>query len=87
MPCHIPDQMQLTKKVYPIISKKFLKDNDLMDKACYIYNMDKTGVPLDHKPPKRNEESAWIIIAEQKPNYCSCLLKCSWYSASTYGHL
>jgi len=33
--------------------KKAFYDNNLMDKACYICNMDKTGMPLDHKQPKR----------------------------------
>ena len=29
--------------------KKAIEGNNLMDQACYIYNMDKTGMPLDHK--------------------------------------
>ena len=29
-----------------------MEDNNLMNKECYIYNMDETGKPLDHKQPK-----------------------------------
>ena len=38
---------------YFSLLKKTLEDNDLFNKACYIYNMDETGMPLDHKQPKR----------------------------------
>ena len=33
--------------------KETLLDNNLLDKPSYIYNMDETGMPLDHKQPKR----------------------------------
>ena len=33
--------------------KKTLEVNDLMDKPNRIYNMDKLGMPLDHRQPKR----------------------------------
>jgi len=45
------DQESIT--FYLNLSKKAMEDNSLMDKACYIYNMDETGMPLDHKQPKR----------------------------------
>ena len=32
--------------------KKTLEGNNLMDQVCYIYNMNETGMPLDHKQPK-----------------------------------
>ena len=38
---------------YFSLLKKTLEDNNLLDKACSIYNMDETGMPLDHKQPKR----------------------------------
>ena len=37
---------------YFSLLKKTLEGNNLMDQACYIYNMDETGMPLDHKQPK-----------------------------------
>ena len=30
-----------------------LTTNNLLDKLSYIYNMDESGMPLDHKQPKR----------------------------------
>ena len=33
--------------------KQTLTDNNLLDKPCYIYNMDETGMPLNYKQPKR----------------------------------
>ena len=38
---------------YFSLLKKALEDSNLFDEACCIYNMDKTGMPLDHKQPKR----------------------------------
>ena len=32
--------------------KKTLLDNDLMNKPAQIYNVDESGMPLDHRPPK-----------------------------------
>ena len=34
---------------YYSLLKRQLEESDLMDKACYIYNMDETGMPFDHK--------------------------------------
>ena len=52
--------------------KLTLEDNNLMNKACYIYNMDETGMPLGHKQPKhitpkgeRVSKSSWIVIRKQ----------------------
>jgi len=59
MPYHAADQMQLTKKVLPFIEKA-MEDNILMDKACYVYNLDETGMPLDHK------QSKGVVLNEMK---------------------
>ena len=37
---------------YFSLLQRTLEDNNLMNEACYIYNMDETGMPLDHKQPK-----------------------------------
>ena len=28
-----------------------LKENKLLDKPAQVYNMDETGMPIDHRPP------------------------------------
>lgn len=38
---------------YFSLLEETLKDNDLLNKASRIYNMDETGMPLDPKPLKR----------------------------------
>ena len=37
---------------YFSLLKKTLEANNLMDQVCYIYDMDKTGIILDHEQPK-----------------------------------
>ena len=32
--------------------KECLKENNLMDSSGQLYNVDETGIPLDHRPPK-----------------------------------
>ena len=32
--------------------KEVLLENNLMDSPCQIYNVDETGIPLDHRPPR-----------------------------------
>jgi len=75
------DQESIT--FYFILLKKAKEDNTLMDKSCYIYSMDETGMPLDHKQPalKRNEKSPLFVIRKQKPS-----LHVQGYSPSTYGY-
>jgi len=34
---------------YFTLLRQILVDNDLLDNPAYIYNMDETGMPLDHK--------------------------------------
>ena len=36
---------------YFTLLRQTLTDNNLLDKPAYIYNMDETGMPLDHKQP------------------------------------
>ena len=38
---------------YYSLLKRQLEESNLKDKACYIYNMDETGIPFDHKQLKR----------------------------------
>ena len=32
--------------------KEVMEENDLMDKPGQIYNVDESGMPLDHRPPR-----------------------------------
>ena len=38
---------------YFTLLRQTLTDNNLLDKPAYIYNMDESGMPLDHNQPKR----------------------------------
>ena len=38
---------------YFSLFKEKLADSDLLDKHAHIYNMEKSGMPLDHKQPKQ----------------------------------
>ena len=40
-----------TKNEYFKSLEESLKEHDLMNRPGQIYNVDETGVPLDHKPP------------------------------------
>ena len=48
MDCLNPEAM----KQYFDLLKDVLEENDLMDSPGQIYNVDETGMPLDHRPPK-----------------------------------
>ena len=51
---------------YFILLKSILDDNDLQDKPGQIYNMDESGMPLDHRSPR--------VLArkgQKKVRYCS----------------
>ena len=39
------------KKYFELL-KGVLVENDLMNSPSQIYNVDETGMPLDHQPPK-----------------------------------
>ena len=39
-------------KEYFELLKTTLTENNLFDKPSQLYNVDQTGMPLDHKPPK-----------------------------------
>ena len=39
-------------KEYFELLKTTLTENNLLDKPSQLYNVDETGIPLDHKPPK-----------------------------------
>ena len=41
-----------TIQAYFDLLKDVLLENGLMDSPCQIYNVDQTGIPLDHHPPK-----------------------------------
>ena len=38
---------------YFSLLEETLKDHDLLDKPSFIFNMDESGMPLDHKQPKK----------------------------------
>ena len=38
---------------YFSLLEETLKEHDLLDKPSFIFNMDESGMPLDHKQPKR----------------------------------
>ena len=39
-------------KEYFELLKTTLTENNLLDKPSQLYNVDETGMPLNHKPPK-----------------------------------
>ena len=41
-----------TMKRYFDLLKEVLEENELLDSPAQIYNVDETGMPLDHRPPK-----------------------------------
>ena len=41
-----------TMQTYFELLKEVLLEHSLMDSPCQIYNVDETGIPLDHHPPK-----------------------------------
>ena len=47
---------QATIDAYFNLLEEMLKENQLLDKASRIYNMDESGMPLSHKQPKRIAE-------------------------------
>ena len=53
--------MKENMSAYFSLLEETLKENDLLDKPSFIFNMDESGMPLDHKQPKsrhkRYEES------------------------------
>ena len=51
---------------YFIELNRILDDNQLKDKPSQIYNMDETGVPLDHRTPR-----VLTRKGQKKVRYCS----------------
>ena len=51
-------------KEYFDMVKKTLSDNNLMNKPAQIYNVDESGMPLDHRPPK-------VITQKGQKKVCS----------------
>lgn len=43
---------QVHKKVIKEYFEKSLKENNLMNNPSQIYNVNESGMPLDHHPPK-----------------------------------
>ena len=66
---------------------------NLTDCPAQIYNMDETGVPLDHRPPsvvaKRGQKKVRSRVAGKKEQiiYCYMFWECSWAVNSTYGYI
>ena len=64
MDCLSPETM----KQYFDLLKDVLEENDLMESPGQIYNVDETGMLLDHRPPKivtqrtRPEKSSLLYI-------------------------
>ena len=50
---------------YFTLLKKIMEENKLMDKRAKIYNVDESGMPLDHCPPRvstRKGKERYVII-------------------------
>ena len=50
---------------YFTLLKKIMEENKLMDKRAKIYNVDESGMPLDHRPPRvltRIGKEKYVII-------------------------
>ena len=40
---------------YFTLLKKIMEENKLIDKPAQIYNVDESGMPLDHRPPRKGQ--------------------------------
>ena len=59
-----------TLESYFSLLKSTPEENDLMDKPSQIYNVDESGVPLDHRPPyvltKKGQKRSGAFCPETK---------------------
>ena len=51
---------------YFTLFKKIMEENKLTDKPGQLYNVDETGMPLDHRPPK-----VLAVKGQKKVRYCT----------------
>ena len=51
---------------YFTLLKKIMEENKLTDKPGQVYNVDETGMPLDHRPPK-----VLAVKGQKKVRYCT----------------
>ena len=68
-----------------------LKHYNLTDCPAQIYNMDETGMPLDHRSPNviakccQLEEGLLTCGWQEGADYCYMLWECCWAVNTTYG--
>jgi len=72
---------------YFILLKNILTEHDLLDRPGQIYNVDESGIPLDHRSPhiltKRGKKSSLCYIWKQIAGYSCGLHKCNWAGIAT----
>jgi len=62
---------------YFSLLKSTLEDNDLMDKPSEIYNMDESGVPLDHRSPYFLTKKGQVcFVRKQGTKNCGWVHQC-----------
>ena len=65
-----------------IILEKTLRNNGLTNKPASIFNINKTGMPLNHKPLRslltENKEGALTDYRKQISDHCHRLWQCYW---------
>ena len=45
---------------YFTLLKKIMEENKLIDKPAQIYNVDESGMPLDHRPPRKGQRKGTL---------------------------
>jgi len=62
---------------YFSLLKSTLEENELMDKPSQIYNLDESGVLLDHRLPYVLTKKGQVcLVWKQGTNNCSCVYQC-----------
>ena len=75
---------------FSLLLKDSLEDGGLMEMPSYIYNMDETGMSLDHKQLKRitpREIKMVHGLRKQDADHCPSMCQCCRYNVTTNGNL
>ena len=66
-----------------------MEENKLMDKPAQIYNIDESGIPLDHRPPRvltrKGQRKVRYCISGNKSQITivGCVNATAWYCSAT----
>ena len=64
-----------------------LEEHGILNCPSQIYNMDESGLPLDHKPPKVIARKGAKKFIVHQGNNCDCMYQCCWQYYSPYDHI